>query len=380
VGAIPAQDTTHVRRSSSMAFALRWKHENFRVISLIGLFSIALTFMFFMLLYGTATKSVSVVVNGQETVVQTKHGVLKHLLDEEAIKVGEHDRISVSLDTKLKNGDRIVIDHTAPIQLTADGETKTLYTTGKTVASALEDLNITIGSEDKVLPSLDAVLSGDDEVKVVRVTKELSEQTLPIAYETVTKNDNSLVKGKEKLVQEGKEGSKLVKVEKVYEDGKLVAENLVDETVQAESVNKIVAVGTRAPVTVLSNSSPNLDEVTKSGVTFGYKKILKNVKLTAYSAGVESTGKDSSHPGFGKTYSGTTVKEGTTIAVDKSVIPLGWWVYIEGLGFRRAEDIGSGVKGNMIDVYFDSMSYANKFGTKYGYTVYVIGPKKPSAD
>ncbi|MNP19135.1 Cell wall-binding protein YocH precursor [compost metagenome] len=59
---------------------------------------------------------------------------------------------------------------------------------------------------------------------------------------------------------------------------------------------------------------------------------------------------------------------------------MGWWVYIEGIGFRRAEDTGSAIKGNKIDVYFDSTSYANKFGTKRGYTVYVIGPKKPVTD
>jgi 3D (Asp-Asp-Asp) domain-containing protein len=113
-------------------------------------------------------------------------------------------------------------------------------------------------------------------------------------------------------------------------------------------------------------------------VTFDYKQILKNVKLTAYSAGVESTGKGEDHPAYGKTYTGTTVTEGRTIAVDPKVIPLGWWVYIEGLGLRRAEDIGSAVKGQKIDVYFESHAYANKFGTKQGYTVYVIGPKKPA--
>jgi uncharacterized protein YabE (DUF348 family)/3D (Asp-Asp-Asp) domain-containing protein len=380
VGVIPVQET-HEKRSSSMAFALRWEHENRRRNIIILFFSVALAFMFFMLLYGTATKSVSVVVDGQETVVVTQQGVLKHLLDEKAITFGEFDRISLPLDTKLRNGDVIVINHTAPVQLTADGETLTLYTTGKTVAGALEDLNITVGDLDKVTPAPEVELSSGEAIKIVRVTKEFAEETVAIAFDTVTQNDGNLLKGKQQTVQEGKEGSKVIRTERTYEDGALVAEQTVEETVAAESVSKVVAVGTKVPVpTVLSSSSPNVDEITKGGVNFGYKKILNNVTLTAYSADAASTGKDSSHPQYGVTSTGTTVTEGRTIAVDKNVIPLGWWVYIEGLGFRRAEDTGGSVKGNKVDVYFDSGNYASKFGTKRGYTVYVIGPKKPTAD
>jgi 3D (Asp-Asp-Asp) domain-containing protein len=73
------------------------------------------------------------------------------------------------------------------------------------------------------------------------------------------------------------------------------------------------------------------------------------------------------------------VKEGRTIAVDPNVIPLGWWVYIEGIGFRRAEDKGSAIKGKKIDIYYDSEAKAERFGKKKGYTVYVIGPSKPTA-
>lgn len=380
MGAIPVQEP-HVRRSSSMAFALRWKHENSRLIGIIAIVSIALTLMFFMLLYGTATKRVSVVVDGQELVVTTQQSVLKHLLDEEAITVGEHDRTSLPLDSKLKSGDVIVVTHTSPVQLTADGETKTLYTTGKTVAGALEDLNIQVGELDKLSPAPEAELASGAEIKIVRVKKEVAEETVAIAFDTVTQKDAKLLKGKQQVVQEGKEGAKVVKTERIYEDGVLVSQNPAGESVQAESISKIVAVGTKAPeVQKLSSSSPTVDELSKNGVTFGYKKILNNVTLTAYSAGLESTGKDSTHPQFGKTFTGTTVTEGRTIAVDKNVIPLGWWVYIEGIGFRRAEDTGSAVKGSTIDVYYDSMAYANKFGTKHGYTVYVIGPKKPSAD
>ena len=54
--------------------------------------------------------------------------------------------------------------------------------------------------------------------------------------------------------------------------------------------------------------------------------------------------------------------EGVTIAVDPTVIPYGSLVDIEGLGTYIVEDCGGTIKGNMIDIYFDSHEAALKFG------------------
>ncbi|WP_281890878.1 3D domain-containing protein [Paenibacillus sp. YYML68] len=363
-----------------MTFALRWAHENLRMITIIALLSFAMAFMFLMMLHGTAIKRVSVVVDGQELMFQTRQGELQRILDEQGITVSEHDRLSHSLDAAIQSGDRITITRTTPVQLTADGETRTIYTAGTTVEEALADLNVTLGEHDKVMPAKDAELTANAAVQVVRVTKELGEVEEKVAFDIVKKNEPKLLKGKEQVVQEGQEGIVIKQLEKVYEDGVLVSEQVVEEKVQQESKQRIVAVGTKNPVVALSSSSPNVDEVMKNGINFGYKQVIKNFTLTGYSAGPASTGKDVNHPQYGVTSSGAKVTEGRTIAVDPKVIPIGWWVYIEGLGFRRAEDTGSAVKGNKIDVYFDSHNYASRFGTKSGYTVYIIGPKKPSAN
>lgn len=54
--------------------------------------------------------------------------------------------------------------------------------------------------------------------------------------------------------------------------------------------------------------------------------------------------------GAGITYTGTQVTAGRSIAVDPKIIPLGSKVYIEGYGWRVAEDIGGGVDGDHIDI------------------------------
>lgn len=64
----------------------------------------------------------------------------------------------------------------------------------------------------------------------------------------------------------------------------------------------------------------------------------------------------------GLTKSGTTVTEGRTIAVDPNVIPLGSRVYIDGYGVFIAEDIGSAIKENKIDIAVGNHDQALKLG------------------
>ncbi len=94
--------------------------------------------------------------------------------------------------------------------------------------------------------------------------------------------------------------------------------------------------------------------------------------LTAYTAGPESTGKRPGHPAYGITASGAYVEEGTTVAVDPRVIPMGRRVYIEGIGYRVAQDTGGAIKGKRIDVYIEDLQEALEFGVKRGVDVYLV--------
>ena len=63
------------------------------------------------------------------------------------------------------------------------------------------------------------------------------------------------------------------------------------------------------------------------------------------------------------TASGTLVRKGV-IAVDPAVIPMGTRVFIPGYGEAVAEDIGSAIRGNTIDIAFETAEEAIQFGRK----------------
>jgi 3D (Asp-Asp-Asp) domain-containing protein len=142
----------------------------------------------------------------------------------------------------------------------------------------------------------------------------------------------------------------------------------VEDLINANSITNpnSLAVGQNLTIPMV-----NTDGDSSEGQPKLIKKVL-NTTLTAYTAGFESTGKKASHPTYGITYSGMKAKEGRTIAVDPNVIPLGSTVFIEGIGIRKAEDIGSAIRGSRIDVFMNDLGQAQEFGVKKNVKVYLL--------
>lgn len=124
--------------------------------------------------------------------------------------------------------------------------------------------------------------------------------------------------------------------------------------------------------TVKAEKQELLDEKELKEIEVNHIKYLSCVekqsgifRVTAYCSCEKCCGKWATINGGGVTASGTKVKEGRTIAVYKNQIPFGTKVHIEGMGTYIAEDTGSAIKENCIDIYFDSHEEALKFGVKY---------------
>ena len=114
-----------------------------------------------------------------------------------------------------------------------------------------------------------------------------------------------------------------------------------------------------------SDKKTSIAEVTESEETPAPVHTEITVTATAYCACAECCGKTD-----GITATGTKATAGRTIAVDPSVIPYGTNVIIDGVTYV-AEDCGGAVKGNKIDIYFNTHEEALQFGRRV-MTAYVV--------
>lgn len=97
---------------------------------------------------------------------------------------------------------------------------------------------------------------------------------------------------------------------------------------------------------------------------------IEDVKVTHYCCCVECCGKSD-----GITYSGVKATPGVTVAVDTSIIPLGSDVLVDygdgEIHYYRADDTGSAIKGNKLDLCVGSHQEAINLGVRTA-TVYWV--------
>lgn len=194
--------------------------------------------------------------------------------------------------------------------------------------------------------------------------------------------------GQEKVVQEGADGVRSSVYEVVWSNGAELSRQFVEE-LSTTAVDKIVEYGTKTKAKPAAPDKKNPDSIleehgeTGGGIASVSENAdgsgtltLKDGTVLSYS-GVRSmtaTAYTTGHGGVGtRTASGTAVHVGS-VAVDRSVIPLGTRMYIVAggnvvYGLAVAED--TGVKGNKIDLYYDTYEECIQFGRRTC-TVYIL--------
>jgi 3D (Asp-Asp-Asp) domain-containing protein len=227
------------------------------------------------------------------------------------------------------------------VTLTADGETREVLSTARTVKDLLEEHQIKLDGDDRCSVPLSTPVQDGLSLTICRVRTETVVERTPISFPRKQTLSRSLRAGATVVKVPGKEGERAVTYRDYYKDGTRTARDKVAEKVTPPTT-QVETLGTRG-LTLASRSS------------YGGRRIIEML-ATGY-------GPSGNGPWGRTTTSGIRSGYGV-VAVDPRFIRLGTHLYIEGYGHAVAGDTGSAIRGNRIDLGFDHDHEAARVGRR----------------
>lgn len=289
-------------------------------------------------------------INGKTKTVFTYEKTVGDFLKKEGIVLKNKDLVSPSLDKEIDKDMKIVISSPKSYHIKDGDKTLIAEASGYTVADVLDNLDIKLNKLDRVSLPLDEIAKEGMEIKIDRVVVENLENKIEIPFETESRENKDMFEGEKKVITKGEVGQKTESLKNTYVNGVLETTEVLKSEITKDPVKEVVEVGTKKG-TVAPNGK-------------NAKRVIV-MQATAYDPTAGS-----------KTAMGTRARVGA-VAVDPKVIPLGSKLYIESMdgfasyGYATAEDTGGAIKGNRIDLFYNSNAEANRFGRR-NVKVYVL--------
>ena len=321
------------------------------------------------------------------------------VLTEAGIELEEED----TYETGYADGmNQITVRRMQMVTVINRGAQSVIGTYGETAGSLLARMGITPGTGDTLSCSSETQTYDGMTIELVHTETRIEEEDTTVPYPVNYYEDPDLEPGAEIVLVAGQNGLTHVKSEVTYRNGKEVSRVIVQETVKTKPVTQLVIRGVDRTImeqpadpepaeqsvssgSTSSGGSSSSGPSTSGGSRYdGSAETSGNVIMT--SSGESYTYVDvmtcsatayTCEGYVGHTYSGTLARVGA-IAVDPTVIPLGTKMYVVSndgqyvYGYCVAEDIGGGIKGNKIDLYFDTYAECWDFGVRMC-TVYILG-------
>ena len=289
-------------------------------------------------------------INGKTKTVFTYEKTVGDFLEKEGIVLKNKDLVSPSLDKEIDKDMKIVISSPKSYHIKDGKKTIIAEASGYTVVDVLDNLDIKLNKLDRVSLPLDEIAKEGMEIKIDRVVVENLENKIEIPFETESRENKDMFEGEKKVITKGEVGQKTESLKNTYVNGVLETTEVLKSEITKDSVKEVVEVGTKK-----GTQAPNGKNA---------KRVIV-MQATAYDPTAGS-----------KTAMGTRARVGA-VAVDPKVIPLGSKLYIESMdgfasyGYATAEDTGGAIKGNRIDLFYNSNAEANRFGRR-NVKVYVL--------
>ncbi len=299
--------------------------------------------------------AVTIVQDGSATSFVTRAKTVADFLAERDIVPGKADEVSPAPQTALAEGMRIDYRAAVPVSLIVGRERREVSTAAQNVGALLAHEGIQLGTGDQVQPAADEELHAGTVVRVSHETTWMVHTNQHIVPGIVNRYDPALPPGVTRTVA-GSPGLIEMTTRYTQHDDETLEQKIVSTHVVRQPRAKLVLHGVGEYASFASIAERGFSE------TLRLAGSAMHMIATAYTASCSGCS--------GITASGRPAGHGV-VAVDPRFIPLGSRLYIPGYGHAVAGDTGGAIRGNRIDLGFNSLRDALLFGRR-AITVYVL--------
>jgi len=183
--------------------------------------------------------------NGNYFATTASAATVSDLLAEKNITLGDKDYIFPAPDAKIFPGSKITIERAMPITIEVDGKNIKLDTLGTSVGDAINEAGIILSHADKVAPDLNSMLSPNLAVKITRINFEDIAVEEDIPFQTIEKEDNTVLWRKKQTKQKGELGVREKTYKVTYTNGKETNRALLGSKITKQPVSQIEVTGTK---------------------------------------------------------------------------------------------------------------------------------------
>jgi len=285
---------------------------------------------------------------------------------------------ALSLPQRAIEAVKTVVSPKTGVRVVADGREQRVSLSlpeKATVAQALQEMGIALAATDRTWPAVDTPATDGMSIRVTRVRVEVRTHRQSIPFETLFQPTSTIRPAARKTVQAGQTGIRETAERIWFVEGQVSSRATVSNRIAKAAKPQIVALGSRSAY--LPGRIPYHNRYARAyalaargglgrerlqmqiPTTMKPLRAVRSMTLvaTGYSPDPRENG------GWTTTATGLPIGYGAA-AVDPRVVPLGTKMYIEGYGYAFACDTGGAIKGNRIDLAYDSYRLANTKGRK----------------
>ena len=278
-------------------------------------------------------------IDGHPVLYRSLYRTVGSVLAEARVNLGPNDAVQPDPGVTVTRGMVISVNRAIAVTVNVDGRTVAVQTPKLPVGNVLQAAGIDLGPLDRVSIPLGNVVANGMVITVNRIAEKIVDERYQLPVPVEHMNDPQMEQGETRIVRTGTPGEGERQFEVTFVDGRPAGRTLLGDLVLRTPVSRLVALGT-------------VSTVSRGGNTIRFRNAV-DVLATAYSL------ENGSY-----TCTGQRVHFGV-VAVDPAVIPLGTRLYIEGYGYATADDIGRSIRGDRIDVFFESERDCDRWGRRY---------------